>query len=137
MRLNAGLAGSRRAGIDAPRESFNRWLLERKVSDRGGDAMLPAACANDVSQSMYREIMNDIPIQLVKPKYTTDARRQLVKYAEAANKLVEVRYGRRKTTSSDGALGNIIIIIFLYSHPIAVWHTLHDTNSNKKKENQK
>ena len=78
-------------GIDAPTESFNRWLLERKVIDRGTDPMLPSQCALEVSSSMYREIIDDIPIKLVKPKYTGDARRQLVKYAEAAKKHIEKR----------------------------------------------
>ncbi|WAR12142.1 CAPAM-like protein [Mya arenaria] len=63
--------------IDAPTESFNRWLLERKVVDMGNDPMLPTACSNEVSQAMYREIMNDIPVKLVKPKYSGDARKQL------------------------------------------------------------
>ena len=53
--------------------------------------MLPSQCALEVSPSMYREIIDDIPIKLVKPKYTGDARRQLVKYAEAAKKHIEKR----------------------------------------------
>ena len=58
-------------GIDAPKESFNRWLLERKVADRGSDPVLPSACSpREISMSMYREIMNDIPMKLVKPKFT-------------------------------------------------------------------
>ncbi|KAI0233395.1 mRNA (2'-O-methyladenosine-N(6)-)-methyltransferase [Lamellibrachia satsuma] len=80
-----------REGIDAPTESFNRWLLERKVVDKGTAPMLPSQCTIEVSSSMYREIMNDIPVKLVKPKYTGDARRQLVKYAEAAKKTIEKR----------------------------------------------
>ncbi|XP_067652155.1 mRNA (2'-O-methyladenosine-N(6)-)-methyltransferase-like [Haliotis asinina] len=80
-----------REGIDAPVESFNRWLLERKVVDTGIDAMLPSKCTPEISQSMYREIMNDIPVKLFKPKYTGDARKQLFKYAEAAKKMIESR----------------------------------------------
>lgn len=72
-------------------ESFNRWLLERRVIDTGSDPMLPTRCIPEVSQSMYREIMNDIPVKLVKPKYTGDARKQLYKYAEAAKKMIESR----------------------------------------------
>ena len=53
--------------------------------------MLPSNVALEVSQSMYREIMNDIPVKLIKPKYTSDARRQLFKYAEAAKKMIESR----------------------------------------------
>ena len=62
--------------------------------------------------SMYREIMNDLPMKLVKPKFTGilqffldhlkhllsifqmlsgEARKQLSKYCEAAKKLMEVR----------------------------------------------
>ncbi|ESO96929.1 hypothetical protein LOTGIDRAFT_115378 [Lottia gigantea] len=80
-----------REGIEAPRESFNRWLLERNVIDKGTDPMLPSQCIPEVSQSMYREIMNDIPVKLVKPKYSGDARKQLFRYAEAAKKMIESR----------------------------------------------
>lgn len=78
-------------GIDAPTESFNRWLLERKVVDMGTDPVLPTACPNEVSPAMYREIINDIPVKLVKPKYSGDARKQLMRYAEAAKKMIESR----------------------------------------------
>ena len=59
-----------REGIDAPKECFNRWLLERKVHERGQDPLLPANCHPELSDAMYREIMNDLPMKLVKPKYT-------------------------------------------------------------------
>jgi len=93
-----------REGIDAPKESFNRWLLERKVSEGGprndhyrhspvdrADPVLPSRCSPEISMSMYREIMNDIPMKLVKPKFTGEARKQLSKYCEAAKKLMEMR----------------------------------------------
>jgi len=80
-----------REGIDAPKESFNRWLLERKTVDGGQDPLLPSQCTPEISESMYREIMNDIPMKLVKPKFTGEARKQLSKYCEAAKKLMEVR----------------------------------------------
>lgn len=35
--------------------------------------------------------MNDIPIKLVRPKFTGDARKQLSRYAEAAKKIMESR----------------------------------------------
>lgn len=41
---------------------------------------------------MYREIINDIPVKLTQPKYVSDARRQLAKYADAAKKMIETRY---------------------------------------------
>ena len=78
-------------GIKAPTESFNRWLMERKVCDQGHDPMLPSTCVSEVSQSMYREIMNDIPIKLDNPKYYGDVRRQLFKYGEAAKKMIELK----------------------------------------------
>ncbi len=59
-----------REGIDAPKESFNRWLLERKTIDQGTDPLFPSYCFPEISMAMYREIMNDIPIKLVRPKYT-------------------------------------------------------------------
>lgn len=80
-------------GIHAPTESFNRWLLERKVNDHGkgqfSDPILPSECDSPVSPSMCREILNDIPVKLTKPKYVSDARRQLTKYAEGAKKIIE------------------------------------------------
>lgn len=82
---------SRRENINAPRESFSRWLMERKVIDRGFDPLLPSLCHPEISPSMYREIMNDIPLKIVKPKFTGDARKQLSKYAEAAKNLIEIR----------------------------------------------
>lgn len=82
----------RDVAIEAPAESFNRWLLERKVIDRKPvDPLLPSSCSTEASPSMYREIINDIPLRLVKPKYQADARRQLVKYAEAAQRMIESR----------------------------------------------
>lgn len=81
----------RRENIKAPKDSFNRWLMERKVFDRGFDPLLPSSCVPEMSQSMYREIMNDIPIKIVKPKYTGDARKQLSKYAKAATHIIESR----------------------------------------------
>lgn len=81
----------RREAIQAPKDSFNRWLMERKITDKGVDPLLPSVCINDISQSMYREIMNDIPIKIIKPKFTGDARKQLSKYSEAAKKLIVSR----------------------------------------------
>jgi len=86
-----------REGIDAPKESFNRWLLERKVIDQGKDTLFPSYCFPEVSMAMYREIMNDIPMKLVRPKYTGEARKQLSKYCEAAKRMIETR-----GTSSEG-----------------------------------
>ncbi|CAH1183658.1 unnamed protein product [Phaedon cochleariae] len=80
-----------REAIDAPKDSFNRWLMERKVIDTGYDTLLPSNCYPEISLSMYREIMNDIPIKLVRPKFTGDARKQLSRYAEAAKKIMESR----------------------------------------------
>ncbi|XP_025833905.1 phosphorylated CTD-interacting factor 1 [Agrilus planipennis] len=80
-----------REGIDAPKDSFNRWLMERKVIDTGNDPLLPSSCYPEISLSMYKEIMNDIPIKLVRPKFTGDARKQLSRYAEAAKKIMESR----------------------------------------------
>nr|CAG4643775.1 EOG090X02BU [Lepidurus arcticus] len=80
-----------REGVEAPKESFNRWLMERKVVDKGTDPLFPMQCVPEVSQSMYREIMNDLPMKLERPKYTGDARKQLSKYAEAAKKMIESR----------------------------------------------
>ncbi|XP_033009815.1 mRNA (2'-O-methyladenosine-N(6)-)-methyltransferase [Lacerta agilis] len=80
-----------REGIEPPRESFNRWMLERKVVDRGTDPLLPSNCEPVVSPSMFREIMNDIPIRLSRIKFREEAKRLLFKYAEAAKRLIESR----------------------------------------------
>ena len=81
----------RRENIKAPKDSFNRWLMERRIIDRGCDPLLPSHCTPEISQSMFREIMNDIPIKIVKPKFTGDARKQLSRYAEASKHIVESR----------------------------------------------
>lgn len=75
--------------IDAPKDSFNRWLMERKVLDTGSDPLLPSHCFPEISMCMYKEIMNDIPLKLVRPKFTGDARKQLSRYAEAAKKMID------------------------------------------------
>lgn len=80
-----------REGIDPPRESFNRWILERKVVDKGTDPLLPSDCDPVVSPSMFREIMNDIPIRLSRIKFREEAKKLLFKYAEAAKRLIESR----------------------------------------------
>uniref|UniRef100_A0A8D0ABQ0 mRNA (2'-O-methyladenosine-N(6)-)-methyltransferase n=1 Tax=Sander lucioperca TaxID=283035 RepID=A0A8D0ABQ0_SANLU len=80
-----------REGIDPPRESFNRWLLERKVVDKGQDPLLPSDCDPVISPSMFREVMNDIPIRLSRIKYKEEARKLLFKYAEAAKKMIDSR----------------------------------------------
>ncbi|XP_074529420.1 mRNA (2'-O-methyladenosine-N(6)-)-methyltransferase isoform X2 [Halichoeres trimaculatus] len=80
-----------REGIDPPRESFNRWLLERKVIDKGQDPLLPSDCDPVISPSMFREVMNDIPIRLSRIKYKEEARKLLFKYAEAAKKMIDSR----------------------------------------------
>uniref|UniRef100_A0A671V4D8 mRNA (2'-O-methyladenosine-N(6)-)-methyltransferase n=1 Tax=Sparus aurata TaxID=8175 RepID=A0A671V4D8_SPAAU len=80
-----------REGIDPPRESFNRWLLERKVIDKGHDPLLPSDCDPVISPSMFREVMNDIPIRLSRIKYKEEARKLLFKYAEAAKKMIDSR----------------------------------------------
>uniref|UniRef100_A0A8C1KPA4 mRNA (2'-O-methyladenosine-N(6)-)-methyltransferase n=1 Tax=Cyprinus carpio TaxID=7962 RepID=A0A8C1KPA4_CYPCA len=82
---------SQREGIEPPRESFNRWLLERKVVDKGLDPLLPSECDPVISTSMFREIMNDIPIRLSRIKYKEEARKLLFKYAEAAKKMIDSR----------------------------------------------
>lgn len=68
--------------------------MERKLIDKGLDPLLPSNCYPEISQSMFREIMNDIPIKLVRPKFSGDARKQLSKYAEAAKKMIESRYSK-------------------------------------------
>src|SRR5699024_3159975 len=77
-----------REGIEAPKDSFTRWLLERKVIDTACDPFLPSDCTVELSKTLYNEIMNEIPIKLVKPKFSGEARKQLSKYAEAAKKII-------------------------------------------------
>lgn len=64
------------SGIDPPRESFNRWLLERKVIDKGHDPLLPSDCDPVISPSMFREVMNDIPIRYDRPRFDVCVCRQ-------------------------------------------------------------
>ncbi|XP_071496789.1 mRNA (2'-O-methyladenosine-N(6)-)-methyltransferase-like [Diadema antillarum] len=80
-----------RENISAPNESFNRWLLERMVVDKGKDPMLPSQCEHAVSPSMMREIMSDIPIRLYRPNLHSAARKLLSSYAEAAKSMIQSR----------------------------------------------
>lgn len=81
----------KRENIDPPVGSFNRWLMERKVIDTGCDPLLPSNCQPKISQLMYREIIRDIPIKLVRPNFTGDARKQVSRYCDAARQIVERR----------------------------------------------
>lgn len=78
-----------RQGIEPPKDSFTRWIIERKVIDKGCDPFLPSDCIFEMSKSLYNEIMNDIPIKMTKPKFSGEARKQLSKYAEAAKKIID------------------------------------------------
>ena len=74
---------------EVPKEAFNRWLMERKVVDRGTDELLMSNCFPEMSRVLYYEILHNIPIRLSRPKYTVDARKQLTRYAEGAKKMIE------------------------------------------------
>lgn len=68
--------------------------MERKIADlRGMDPVFPSCDVQEgvVSQVMFKEIMNDIPMKVVKPRFTGDARKQLAKYAEACKRIIETR----------------------------------------------
>lgn len=80
-----------RENLEAPKQSLNRWLLERKLHDKGPDALFPSSCSNEISRPMYHEIMNDIPIRLARTIFPGEARKQLSRYAEAAKKMIESR----------------------------------------------
>lgn len=66
---------------DAPKEAFNHWLIERKIVDRGTDELLVSNCFPEMSRVLYYEILHHIPVRLIRPKYTVDARKQLTRYA--------------------------------------------------------
>lgn len=104
-------------GINAPDESFNRWLLERKVHDKGFEPLLPTMCRDDVSPAMYREIMYDIPVRIAKIKSCSDARKQLFCYADASRRMVESR-----PTKSE-------------SRKIVKWHFEDTVNWLRKEQN--
>ena len=78
-----------RQSLDAPKDSFTHWILERKTTDKGCDPFLPSECNNEMSETLYNEIMNDIPVKIYKPKFSGEARKQLSRYADAAKKIVE------------------------------------------------
>jgi phosphorylated CTD-interacting factor 1 len=83
-----------REGINSPKESLSRWMIEQKISDlRGADPIFPSCNSSEgvISPQMFKEIMNDIPMKIVKPRFTGDARKQLAKFAEACKRAVETR----------------------------------------------
>ncbi|XP_065840997.1 mRNA (2'-O-methyladenosine-N(6)-)-methyltransferase-like isoform X2 [Oscarella lobularis] len=85
-----------RIGIDEPRESFNRWILERKVIGCHGDPFFPALTESPVSTTMLRELSGNLPARLKEPRTILDAKRNLIAYADAAKKLVERKGGNMK-----------------------------------------
>ncbi|XP_053669875.1 mRNA (2'-O-methyladenosine-N(6)-)-methyltransferase [Anopheles nili] len=93
MRLNKTYEDlcNKRESIAPPKDSFQRWLMERRTIDQGVDPLLPSQCSPEISPQMYREILRDIPIKIMKPKFTGDARKQLSRYCDAAKKIVERR----------------------------------------------
>jgi phosphorylated CTD-interacting factor 1 len=101
-------------GIDAPKESFNRWLMERKMLEKIHglshqqqlDPLLPSICLSEqqeyisetTSVSLAREILEDIPLKVnMFPKDTFDAKRSLSQYLHACQKMAT----RHKLTESD------------------------------------
>ena len=65
-----------------PKESFNRWLVERKAlqSLEGADALLPVLgpAIRAISPSMHHEILEDIPVKLRPPLCFVTSRRKAV-----------------------------------------------------------
>ena len=76
--------------LDEIRLALDTAPPHHSPADRA-DPVLPSKCSPEISMSMYREIMNDIPMKLVKPKFTGEARKQLSKNCEGAKNLMEVR----------------------------------------------
>ena len=74
--------------------NYDRWLLEQKIKDlKGIDPLFPS-CDNPegiVSPVLLKEILNDVPMKVIKPRFTGDARKQLAKFAEACKKAIETR----------------------------------------------
>ncbi|KAJ8920899.1 hypothetical protein NQ315_015692 [Exocentrus adspersus] len=70
-----------RESIDAPKDSFNRWLMERKVIDTGSDPLLPSNC--------YPELGRNLPG--MQGNSYLDTRRQLKKIMESRNAEAESR----------------------------------------------
>lgn len=67
--------------------------MEQKIRDSKVDPLFPC-CENAdgvISASMFKEIMNDVPMKVIKPRFTGDARKQLAKFAEACKKTIETR----------------------------------------------
>ncbi|PAA53478.1 hypothetical protein BOX15_Mlig032164g2 [Macrostomum lignano] len=80
-----------RENIQPPPDSFNRWLIERYLSDKGSDPLFPSDCDNELSYALFREIINDLPVRLCRPKLSADAKKQLYRYAEASKAMIESR----------------------------------------------
>ena len=75
--------------IDPPKMSFNRWLVDRHVlldlvDDEGRDSLIPGKVEPQVSVSLAREIIEDLPVKVpMFPRDVADARRSLQKYLNA------------------------------------------------------
>jgi phosphorylated CTD-interacting factor 1 len=90
--------------IDAPKESFNRWLVERKLmeqfegknSGQVFDPLLPSICcdengnfiSNKSSVCLLNEVLDDIPLKVnMFPSNTLEAKRSFTQYLNACIKL--------------------------------------------------
>lgn len=79
------------AGISAPRQSFDRWLLERKALDEGGDPLLPQACRAEMSPCLKREITVDIPVRHVVTKSSAEADHAIHSFCFNSKRIINSR----------------------------------------------
>jgi len=73
---------------------LHSWMLEQKIRDlKGIDALFPSCDTAEgiLSFALFKEIMNDVPMKILKPRFPGDARKQLAKFAEACKKAIETR----------------------------------------------
>ncbi|KAF7491973.1 hypothetical protein SSS_04848 [Sarcoptes scabiei] len=74
--------------IEPPTNSFTKWLLERKITDKGCDPFFVSDCNQTLSSYLFDDLLKDVPIKMEKPLYSREARKQLSKYAEAADNII-------------------------------------------------
>ena len=80
--------------IKSPEESFSRWIVERKLEEdlsKIQDPIVPNCSEMEYSQSMFQDILRDIPMSWKIFHDTQNASRNLFQFTHSCQKLAEAR----------------------------------------------
>eukprot|EP01112_Ceratiomyxa_fruticulosa_P002049 TRINITY_DN1218_c0_g1_i1.p1 TRINITY_DN1218_c0_g1~~TRINITY_DN1218_c0_g1_i1.p1 ORF type:complete len:517 (+),score=100.66 TRINITY_DN1218_c0_g1_i1:351-1901(+) len=94
-----------------PKDSFNRWLLERMIQGgvRYPEFLIPSATAPEVSPSMKRELKENIPFRAYKVRNQRDAINNLREYVKKACFWLDKRPEKREIVKAIRSLASIYL----------------------------